>query len=180
MPSKLAKVQKSVNKKKGGTKAGALHENSRDAMRLRRAGARDDRVSRLTSLREKGNRPWVERITFFQERLPNPLDPMETASIQAIITDYIARNDDELAQLKAERRAGRPASNRQTLLEQQRHLEESEYTSGFWVPNLQDDETLMNLEAWEGNWAGLGNLRYIRIDGAGNVHESQFPPRGAS
>ncbi|KAF2717868.1 hypothetical protein K431DRAFT_306587 [Polychaeton citri CBS 116435] len=180
MPSKLAKVQKTVNKKKGGIKAGALHENSRDAMRLRRAGARDDRVIRLSAIREKANRAWVERIMFFQDNLPNPLHPMEIAEIQAIATNYIARNDDELAQLKTERRSGRPASNRQTLLEQQKRTEESEYVSGFWLPNLQDDETLLKLEAWKGDWAGLANLRFIRIDGSAGVQESQFPPRGAS
>ena len=53
MPSKFAKVQKQVSKKKGG--ALALHENSRDALRLRSAVARDDRVARLGAVREKAN-----------------------------------------------------------------------------------------------------------------------------
>jgi hypothetical protein len=53
MPSKFAKVQKQVSKKKGG--ALALHENSRDALRLRAAVARDDRVARLGAVREKLN-----------------------------------------------------------------------------------------------------------------------------
>ena len=53
MPSKFAKVQKQVSKKKGG--ALALHENSRDALRLRSAVARDDRVARLGAVREKMN-----------------------------------------------------------------------------------------------------------------------------
>lgn len=53
MPSKFAKVQKQVSKKKGG--ALALHENSRDALRLRSAVARDDRVARLGAMREKMN-----------------------------------------------------------------------------------------------------------------------------
>jgi hypothetical protein len=53
MPSKFAKVTKQVSKKKGG--ALALHENSRDALRLRAAVARDDRVARLGAVREKLN-----------------------------------------------------------------------------------------------------------------------------
>ena len=53
MPSKFAKVQKQVTKKKGA--ALALHENSRDAIRLRRAMGRDDRVARLGAIREKAN-----------------------------------------------------------------------------------------------------------------------------
>lgn len=55
MPSKFHKVQKRVNKKKGNTTA--LHENSRDALRLRSAVARDDKVARLGALREKTNEP---------------------------------------------------------------------------------------------------------------------------
>ena len=87
---------------------------------------------------------------------------------------------DELAQLKAERRSGRPASTRQTLLEQRRDLEGKEYESGFWVPNLQDVETLVKLDAWKWDWLSLGNMRFIRVDDKGMVKESQFPPRGAS
>ena len=55
MPSKFHKVQKRVNKKKGSTNA--LHENSRDALRLRSAVQRDDRVHRMGALREKVNEP---------------------------------------------------------------------------------------------------------------------------
>jgi len=55
MPSKYAKVQKKVVKKKGASKAKALHENSRDALRMRNASARDDRVARLSAVREKTN-----------------------------------------------------------------------------------------------------------------------------
>jgi translation machinery-associated protein 16 len=45
MPSKLNKIQKLVTKKKGNNSR-ALHENSRDALRLRKASTRDDRVNR--------------------------------------------------------------------------------------------------------------------------------------
>lgn len=179
MPSKLAKVQKRVTKKKGN-KITSLHENSRDAKRLRRAGARDDRVARLSATKERNNKQWIDRIAFFQERLPETLHPMDMKSIQALISDYLARNDEELDQLKAERRPGRPASNRQTLLEEQKKVEEREYKSGFWLPNLQDEESLVKLDQSKGDWAGLGVLRYVRVDTNGVARDSQFPPRGAS
>lgn len=55
MPKSLSKVQKHIAKKKG--KNTALHENSRDSLRLQRAAARDDKLTRLASAREKQNRP---------------------------------------------------------------------------------------------------------------------------
>ena len=65
MPSnRLNKVQKHIAKKKG--KNVSLHENSRDSHRLQRASARDDKLNRLASVREKQNRPYGE--------LAKPLD----------------------------------------------------------------------------------------------------------
>ncbi|KAK3698302.1 translation machinery-associated protein 16 [Vermiconidia calcicola] len=179
MPSSLAKVQKHVHKKKGN-KINSLHENSRDAQRLRKAGARDDRVARLHAVQKKANRLWIERVAYFQERLPDTLHPMQVDVIQQLISDYIARNVEELEVLKAERRSGRPASTRQTLLEQQRTLEEREYESGFWLPDLQDEQTLQRLDSWKGDWVGLGVMKFVRVEKGGLVKDSQFPPRGAS
>lgn len=179
MPSKLAKVQKHVNKKKGA-KATSLHENSRDSQRLRKAGARDDRVARLNAVRERVNKQWIDRVAFFQQRLPETLHPLETEKIQGLVQDYLNRDDEELEQLKAERRTGRPASTRQTLLEQQRKAEEAEYESGLWMPNLQDEETLTKVDGWKSDWVGLGVMRFVRVCRDGTVMESQFPPRGAS
>lgn len=179
MPSSLNKVQKHVNKKKGH-KSNALHENSRDAQRLRRAGARDERVAKVTATREKANRPWLERVEFFQSKLPETLHPLELEKIKELVEEFLSRHNEELAQLKAERRPGRPPSNRQTLLEQQIKQEALEYEGGFWMPNMQDEETLMNIEKWAGEWMALAPLRFVRVVKDGEVKESQFPPRGAS
>ena len=56
MPSSVAKVTKQISKKKPG-KLGTLHENSRDAKRLRRANARDDKLNRLAAVRAKQATP---------------------------------------------------------------------------------------------------------------------------
>lgn len=61
MPSnRLGKVQKHITKKKG--KNAALHENSRDTHRLQSAAARDDKLNRLTAVREKQNRPYCTSL----------------------------------------------------------------------------------------------------------------------
>ena len=54
MARALSKVQKQISKKRGG-KPTALHENSRDAKRLRRAGAREEKLARLMDAAVKAN-----------------------------------------------------------------------------------------------------------------------------
>lgn len=55
MPKSLAKVQKKVAKKKGNINS--LHENSRDAQKLKKAGARSEKLDRLATARVKANLP---------------------------------------------------------------------------------------------------------------------------
>ncbi|GIZ48115.1 hypothetical protein CKM354_001118800 [Cercospora kikuchii] len=179
MPSKHSKIVKHVHKKKGA-KINALHENSRDAKRIRNAGARDERVANINATRQKQNRPWLDRVAFFQDKLPETLHPFDLDQIKSDIAEYLSRHDEELAALKAERRPGRPPSNRQLLLEQAIKSEQQEFESGFWVPDLQDEGTLMKLDAWKGSWLELGVLRFVRVEKDGVVKESSFPPRGAS
>lgn len=59
MAKNLHKIQKHITKKRGG-KLEALHENSRDAKRLRRAGAREDRLARIASAISKGRQLYGE------------------------------------------------------------------------------------------------------------------------
>jgi translation machinery-associated protein 16 len=60
MPKSLQKVQKHISKKRGVVDA--LHENSRDAKLLRRAGARDDRVARIVSNMARGRQSYGKCI----------------------------------------------------------------------------------------------------------------------
>ena len=53
MPKNLAKVQKKIAKKKGSPNS--LHENSRDAQKLRRAGARSIKLDKLAAARARAN-----------------------------------------------------------------------------------------------------------------------------
>lgn len=60
--NRLSKVTKQITKKKG--KNPNLHEGSRDTRRLQAAAARDDKLNRLTSLREKQNRHYCAILSF--------------------------------------------------------------------------------------------------------------------
>jgi hypothetical protein len=62
MPQRnLQKVSKHISKKRGAV--GAMHENSRDAQRLRRAGARDERLIKHAANVDKGRRPYCMQFS---------------------------------------------------------------------------------------------------------------------
>ncbi|KAI9723691.1 MAG: hypothetical protein M1812_000991 [Candelaria pacifica] len=178
MPKSLAKVQKKISKKKGSTNS--LHENSRDSQRLRRAGARDDKLARVAAARAKTNQPHLQRVSFFQQVAQQATGPMALDTIQGLIQRYLQRSDEELATLKQERRPGRPSSTREDLLKQRIVMEGREYDTGFWIPDLEDEENLKQLEKWNGEWSSLNTLKYIRQARSGSRHDSSFPPKGQS
>lgn len=117
---------------------------------------------------------------FFQSNLPDTLHPLPLDQIQGLVDQYLTRGVEAIESEKAERRAGRPPSTRQTMLEQQLHAEQKEYESGLWMPDLTDEQTLQRLDVWDGSWLSLGQIRFVRVQKDGTVKESQWPPRGAS
>jgi translation machinery-associated protein 16 len=60
MAKALYKVQKQISKKRVG-KGSALHVNSRDAQRLRAAGAREDKLSKLVTAANRANQSYGRR-----------------------------------------------------------------------------------------------------------------------
>lgn len=93
---------------------------------------------------------------------------------------FTTRSDDELVDIKAQRRPGRPPSKAEEQLQSQLDAEQREFKTGFWVPDLRDEEGRNKLEAWSGDWAGLNSLKYIRVMKGGSVRTSSFPPKGLS
>jgi len=77
MPKSLEKTRKKIAKKKGNISA--LHENSRDSQRLRRALMRDDKLVKVASLRRKNDQPLSEwlRAPGFGRRLTYDLQLKE-------------------------------------------------------------------------------------------------------
>ncbi|KAI9877458.1 MAG: hypothetical protein M1830_003842 [Pleopsidium flavum] len=178
MPKSLAKVHKKISKKRGNMSS--LHENSRDSQRLRRAGARDDKLARLSTARAKINQPHMQRITFFQQAASEANVPISSQNTQDLIQSYIQRDDEELAKLKSERRPGRPSSTREDLLKQRVNTENREYDTGFWIPDMEDADSLTQLERWTGEWTSLNTLKYVRLSRDGKKRGSTFPPKGQS
>ncbi len=99
---------------------------------------------------------------------------------ELICDSYIARDDEELAALKAQRRPGRPSSNQEDQLRHRVDAEQKEFQSGFWVPDVRDNEGLKKLRAWNEDWSSLNTLKYVRIGKEGGIRASTFPPKGLS
>lgn len=78
-------------------------------------------------------------------------------------TSYISRNDDELEELKASRRPGRPTSSRQDTLQRILEHETQEFNAGFNIPDLSNSLTVKNLRNWSEDSGGLNTLTIIRI-----------------
>lgn len=122
----------------------------------------------------------VLRIKSFQSYTMEHDSPLAVPAIQAMVEDYLGRDDDELAKLASERRAGRPPTTRETLLKRTQATEQAEYASGFWVPDLEDADNLRRLKEWKGQWSSLATLTFARIAKDGSKRESSFPPKGLS
>lgn len=103
MPKGLEKTRKKISKKKGNITA--LHENSRDSQRLRRAAMRDEKLQRVGAARKKVDQPHrrfthvshpfeyllciVTRAAFFQECIrKNDSQPLDLAQVQKLIELY--------------------------------------------------------------------------------------------
>lgn len=92
----------------------------------------------------------------------------------------ISRDEEELAQLQQERRKGRPPIRREEALTQRTQTEEKEFKTGFWMPDMSDEDVLVALKAWNGKWSGLSPLKFIRLTQAGVKQSSSFPPKSIS
>ncbi|MCJ1351702.1 MAG: hypothetical protein MMC33_001686 [Icmadophila ericetorum] len=181
MPKSLAKVQKKLSKKKG--KLNSLHENSRDAQKLRRASGREDKLAREATARGKQNQYYLNRVAHFQkagQTIAFGPTGLDFTWIQNVIKDHLSRHLPEISILASERRPGRPQSNREDQLKELSQKEEREYDTGFWVPDMLDEGNVKRLEEWNGEWTSMAQLGFIRVLRGGELRKSSFPPKGQS
>ncbi|PGH31146.1 translation machinery-associated protein 16 [[Emmonsia] crescens] len=178
MPKNLHKIQKQLSRRKG--KLDSLHENSRDAKRLRRAGGREHKLALAATVTMRGRQSFVNRVHFFQENIPEPPVPLSDGDMVQLITKFIARNQPELEQIQQERRPGRPPVKREEVLREKIETENKEFESGFWLPDMGDEDNLKKLVVWNGQWSSMSTLGFIRVAKGGGRQKSIFPPKGLS
>ncbi|EXJ73794.1 uncharacterized protein A1O5_03556 [Cladophialophora psammophila CBS 110553] len=179
MARSLNKVQKQISKKRGG-KLNALHENSRDAKRLRRAGAREEKLGRLMDAAARANQVYVDRVAWFKSALEGSSGPLTDEEMQVLTQSFIDREDEELAEAKQQRRPGRPPTKVEEKISQRKEVEDREFRAGFWIPELRNGESRSKVERWAGEWGGLNTLDFVRVIKSGDIKPSSFPPKGLS
>lgn len=179
MARALHKVQKQISKKRGG-KPTALHENSRDARRLRQAGAREDKLARIASAAAKSNQIYVNRVAWIKETLDDREAPLDDSEMKQLVEAFIGRENDELSELQAAQRPGRPKSKAEERIQLRIDAEQHEFESGFWIPELRKPDSIAELARWKDDWGGLNTLKFVRVNKSGVIKPSSFPPKGLS
>jgi len=180
MPSQLHKVTKKLKRKKRDVTS--LHENSRDAKRLRNAVNRDAKIIKFGETRGKMNETFLDRVRYFQNAAVASTEAqrLDAQGLHALAEEYIRSYEPELNDLQAARRPGRPASTREDLLKGKIESEKKEFGVGYWVPDMRDLENVERLREWDGDWASLGVFKFVRVDSKGEIRQSRWPPNGMS
>ncbi|KAI0017094.1 translation machinery-associated protein 16 [Xylariomycetidae sp. FL0641] len=177
MPKTLARTRKAIAKKKGPIET--LHQYSRDSKRLHRAQVRDEKLEKIAASRKKHDQPYIERAAFFQEAAKQSGgEPLPLETIQDLVKTFVGQFDEELSELKKNRRPGRPSTAKEDLLKLKVTNLQTEYRNGFLMPALDDKLNVSQLERWEGAWSFLTTLKWARVASDGTVQPSSFPPRG--
>lgn len=177
MAKTLEKTRKQIAKKKGGS-IDVLHANSRNAKRLHKAKVRDERLEKLADSRKKQDKPLLRRVSHFRNVVSeNGNKPLDLEVVRAKINDYVHQFDEELEEAKKARRPGRPASTKEDLLMMKVAALKKEQEDGFYIPDLTTEKTVHLLERWEGSWAFLSNIDWVKISGTGSARAAKFPPQ---
>jgi len=137
----------------------------------------------------------VDRVAWFRSALEGSTGPLtdeemhvlteryvnrDAGTAAAECVSFIAREDEQLAEIKAQRRPGRPPTTAEEQINQRKEAEQREHRAGLWVPELRDEEGREKLERWGGEWGGMNNLKFVRVVKAGMIKASSFPPKGLS
>lgn len=100
--------------------------------------------------------------------------------------------------MKKARRPGRPPATKEDLLKRRIEALTSEHETGFRsltpqlpldspasiphsnipivIPDLTKEDNVARLDRWEGSWAYLCTLAWVRVNKAGQIKPSAFPP----
>ncbi|KAF5573412.1 TMA16-like protein [Fusarium pseudoanthophilum] len=156
MPTTLHKTRKQIAKKRNGV-VNALHEKSRDSMRLHKAG-----LTVLLSF----NKLYALRT--------------EITKVPQKLMSFVHQYDEEYNEAKKARRPGRPASVKEDLLKAKINILEEEYKSGFVMPDLLDNVNVNALHLWEGSWSYLTQLKWVKVNSEGQIRPTSFPSGGTN
>lgn len=154
--------QRSIKKKSGPT-----HPHSRRATQLARVAHRKDKLSQAKSVRSRSSNAKVDRLSTLILMLPDDIDALpDLASLHSFVADtFLTRHNDELQELKADRRPGRPPQKREIELKEIVAKELQEYNEGLELPDFTNATNVKLLREWQGDPQALPLFRMVRISG---------------
>lgn len=156
----LQKVSKNIANSKG-----QVHVKGRKYKQLKRATLRDKKLNTKKLEHQLKKQKELSVLYFIQELINNDGDKnsYNIDEMKIIIEGYLSRYDEELGDLRAHKRSGRPPTARQTQLEDIKQKEEEIYNNGFKIPLLSDPATVSQLKEWNGTTGGITALKFIQI-----------------
>lgn len=159
----LSKVNRNLSKSKG-----AMHIKGRKFKQLNRASLREKKLGdrKLKHLVQKEK---DMGIIFFFQKLINDDDDFKIQEtfnfeeMKAFTEIFLTRYDEELEDLNANRRPGRPLTNRHQILEEKAKHEKHVYLTGLRIPNLADKTTVQFLKLWNGTSGATTIMKFTEI-----------------
>ncbi|AMD21152.1 HEL128Wp [Eremothecium sinecaudum] len=162
----LTKIQQNMKGKKH-----TVHPKGRKFQQLNKATLRDDKIQAKKRAHNEKKSNELSRIKFIQDVINTGELKERTVftyiDTATIISQFIARDDEELEMLKSKRRPNRPPTNRQQLLEEKKKTELREFTTGFLCPDLTKEDNVFFLRHWNGSFGALSTLLLIRVNDKG-------------
>lgn len=157
----LNKVTKNVSKA-----TGSIHIKGRKFKQLNRATLRDKKITakKAESLEKKLRDMLL--FKFVQEVLNTEFKGKSVftlAEMKLLIESFLARFDDELEQMKKEKRPGRPVSTKQKILEEKVKHDRQLYETGLRFPDISDSHTVDRIRLWNGSTGGTTVMKFTFI-----------------
>ncbi|KAK9468737.1 hypothetical protein V1512DRAFT_257772 [Lipomyces arxii] len=157
-------ITKSLRKVEQKIKKGAVHPKARKFKQLNKATLRETKMNKRRVEREMARDVQLLRLKFLRAKVDSSdKDVFGVDEIEEFVSEFIARDDAELDQLKSTRRPGRPSSGRQDSLQTRRDFEVAEFASGFYVPDLTDRDNVKAVRAWSQDYGGIGLIKFVRV-----------------
>lgn len=118
-------------------------------------------------MRSRSSNAKVDRLSTLILMLPDDIDALpDLSAVHAFVTEnFLTRHDDELNELRSERRPGRPPHKREIELKEVIAKEKQEYKDGFEIPDLTSTTNVKLLREWQGDPQALPLFRMVRISG---------------
>lgn len=159
----LIKSLSKVTKKLAKQSSGALHVRGRKFKQLNRATERDIRLkAKKAQYAEQKNHEllfYLHLQETMNENSPKTVQYSED-EMREMLANYIKRDDEEIAEMDAERRPGRPMTNRHQIMIEKRKHDQHLFETGYRMPDLSDLDTVRHLKNWNGTAGSVSAWKF--------------------